>query len=379
MAVSLKHNFVSPVADLGEADKTGPDEWNAEHNLTLATDRLLGRDTAGDGAVEEISVTGGLEFTGAGGVQIADAGVTNAKLATNAVTSSELANGAVQTINIGNGQVTTVKIANNAVDATKLDDTASFVVAGLDVDATGATGLLDVGSDRTSGIVGGVRWFGHDSGGANSNFAQINTSILDNTAASEDGRLDLLTWVAGAAGSRLHLAQGVWTPGATGGDQGADTINASGLFVDSVPVITSRAALVRNSTAQAIADSTITVLDWDTEDYDDDGIHESVTNPSRLTVPTGVTRVRLTAYIDFAANSTGRRLVQIRKNGTATVGSGIPTFNFDATSAGITTIQVVSAPIVVAATDFFEIDVFQNSGVSIDVRVGSWFGMEIIE
>lgn len=35
----------------------------------IATDRLLGRDTAGSGDVEEITVGGGLEFTGSGGIQ----------------------------------------------------------------------------------------------------------------------------------------------------------------------------------------------------------------------------------------------------------------------------------------------------------------------
>jgi hypothetical protein len=45
-----------------------------------ATDRLVGRDTAGAGAAEEISVGGGLEFTGSGGIGIANDGVTNARL-----------------------------------------------------------------------------------------------------------------------------------------------------------------------------------------------------------------------------------------------------------------------------------------------------------
>lgn len=66
MVVSLKHNFTSPIPDAGSPDEVGPDEWNAEHLLTLSTDRLLGRDTAGTGAAEELSVTGGLAFSGSG-------------------------------------------------------------------------------------------------------------------------------------------------------------------------------------------------------------------------------------------------------------------------------------------------------------------------
>jgi hypothetical protein len=46
----------------------------------MATDRLLGRDTASSGNPEEISLTGGLEFTGSAGIQIANDGVTYAKI-----------------------------------------------------------------------------------------------------------------------------------------------------------------------------------------------------------------------------------------------------------------------------------------------------------
>jgi hypothetical protein len=46
---------------------------------TMATDRLIGRDTAGTGAPEYVTVGGGLDWTGTGGIQIANAGVTHAK------------------------------------------------------------------------------------------------------------------------------------------------------------------------------------------------------------------------------------------------------------------------------------------------------------
>ncbi len=47
----------------------------------ITTDRLIGRDSAGDGPPEEIAVTNGLEFTGAASIGIANDGVTNARLA----------------------------------------------------------------------------------------------------------------------------------------------------------------------------------------------------------------------------------------------------------------------------------------------------------
>lgn len=38
----------------------------------ITSDRLLGRDTTGNGAVEELGVSGGLEFSGAGTLQVTD-------------------------------------------------------------------------------------------------------------------------------------------------------------------------------------------------------------------------------------------------------------------------------------------------------------------
>lgn len=63
MAVSLKHNFVSAQADGPDTSVVRPSNWNAEHDLTMATNRLLGRTTAGTGVAEEISVGTGLTLS----------------------------------------------------------------------------------------------------------------------------------------------------------------------------------------------------------------------------------------------------------------------------------------------------------------------------
>ncbi len=64
MTVSLKHAFASAKADSGDATLIQPSNWNAEHTLTQATGKLLGRSTAGVGATEEISVGTGLSLSG---------------------------------------------------------------------------------------------------------------------------------------------------------------------------------------------------------------------------------------------------------------------------------------------------------------------------
>lgn len=72
----------------------------------LATDRLIGRDTTGTGAPEVLTVGGGIEFTGAGGIQSSahtgdvtkPAGSTVTTIAANAVTNAKLAQVATATL-----------------------------------------------------------------------------------------------------------------------------------------------------------------------------------------------------------------------------------------------------------------------------------------
>jgi len=81
----------------------------------IATDRLLGRDTAASGDPEEITVGGGLEFTGTGGIQ------------TSALSGdvTKAAGG------------TTTTISNNAVTDAKLRDSAALSVIGRASNTTG--------------------------------------------------------------------------------------------------------------------------------------------------------------------------------------------------------------------------------------------------
>lgn len=60
MALQVTHSFVSAKADGSDPTRVQPSNWNAAHSLSMATSRLLGRTTAGDGAVEEISAGTGL-------------------------------------------------------------------------------------------------------------------------------------------------------------------------------------------------------------------------------------------------------------------------------------------------------------------------------
>lgn len=56
MAISLKHTFQSAKADGADSSLVQPSNWNAEHTLTAAAGKVIGRDTSGAGAVQELPI-----------------------------------------------------------------------------------------------------------------------------------------------------------------------------------------------------------------------------------------------------------------------------------------------------------------------------------
>jgi len=57
MAITVTHQFVSLKGDGTDATLVRPTNWNASHNINMATNRVIGRLTAGPGAAEELPVT----------------------------------------------------------------------------------------------------------------------------------------------------------------------------------------------------------------------------------------------------------------------------------------------------------------------------------
>lgn len=118
-------------------------------------------------------------------------------------------------------------------------------------------------------------------------------------------------------------------------------------------------ARVYNSTTQSLTTATQTAITFDSERVDVGGMHSTVTNTSRLTVPTGEGGwYRLGGCIEFAANATGYRNVSIRINGTTYV--AVQT----SVSAGAGTGHrvMVACEYQMAAGDYAELIGFQTSG-----------------
>lgn len=124
-------------------------------------------------------------------------------------------------------------------------------------------------------------------------------------------------------------------------------------------------ANVSNSASQAIATATPFILAFNTDDDDPDGMHDPVTNNSRITIPTGEAGTYLFGFnARWEGNSTGVRTARLIKNGTTIVA----TLTEDGLS--INHYMLVSFPrqFGVVATDFFEVEVEQNSGGGLDLE-----------
>lgn len=106
--------------------------------------------------------------------------------------------------------------------------------------AAGPFGVLDrnSASPAAGDELAKWEWRGRNSLAESHDYAELVGRITDPTDGAEDGELRMLTSVNGVVDYRLIVGDGVYTPGATGGSQGVDTINASGLFVNGVAAIT---------------------------------------------------------------------------------------------------------------------------------------------
>ncbi len=127
----------------------------------VASDRLLGRDTAGTGACEELTVSGGLEFTGSGGVQrsaltgdvTASAGSNATTIASNAVTTAKIANDAVTYAKMQNVSATDKLLGRSTAGAGDVEEIACTAAGRAlldDANAAAQRTTLGLGTAATS-------------------------------------------------------------------------------------------------------------------------------------------------------------------------------------------------------------------------------------
>ncbi len=125
-------------------------------------------------------------------------------------------------------------------------------------------------------------------------------------------------------------------------------------------------ARVHHNTTQSIANATVTALAFNSETADTDTIHDTSTNNQRLTCKTAGIYL-IVGQVAIQSNATGFRAALIRLNNGATY---IAAEQRQAVN-GDGTFMTVSSIYPLAVNDFVTLEVYQNSGGSLNAIVSS--------
>lgn len=129
---------------------------------------------------------------------------------------------------------------------------------------------------------------------------------------------------------------------------------------------------LRMTLNQSVASATWAIINWDAEEFDTPGWHDTVTNNSRITVDrTGYYEV--SAVGGWVANGAGARYMAFTKNGTRII--QLP----DGPPGAILFSHHFADTLLLAAGDYLELSVYQDSGGALDFRSGeSYFNVRFL-
>ena len=123
------------------------------------------------------------------------------------------------------------------------------------------------------------------------------------------------------------------------------------------------ACSIKHSAAQSIATATTVTMLGDTENYDNDAMHSTVTNNSRITAQTAG-RYLATALVEFPTNGTGIRSLNFLVNNTTTY-AGI---QIGSTGSG-NLLPPAARTLILSAGDYVECTAYQTAGGTISVQL----------
>lgn len=205
-----------------------------------------------------------------------------------------------------------------------------------------------------------------ETAGDNNNTAA--DAVLYADASSGTTVANPVTTTAGGALPEVYVDEGSYTLVVGGGQfrGGSQQISAQ-----AVPAAASASgtsvATVRRTTSQAIATDTAVAVSWETAEINESGLW-TLDVPTRFTVPatvTGTVKARVSASVVWTYHASNRRFIRIKKNGVV-IARVQAIASTDTQSSGPQSVLV--SPIVNAvAGDYFEVEVYQSSGTSLNL------------
>lgn len=298
-------------------------------------------------------------------VAMGGTGYAALKLSANSVGTRQLKKGAVTTSKLHRGAVTGSQVASNSLTGAQINASTLGTVpnAANAAHATNSEQLGGLGSGlyqlscpggKAVQILGSASESCTDTV-ANATNATNASNAANATNASHATNSDQLG--ASPASAYLKGTDSI-TTGDLGGTYSAPTLNTGSVVPSKFGTIPGVRA--RNSGGTNISDSTLTPLTFDTNDYDNDSMHSTSTNTSRLVAPIdGVYEV--TGDVIWHPNATGTRVLYITKNGSTDVAYTEVPVNSSGTDTG----QQATTQVNLGAGDYVQLRAYQNSGSTI--------------
>lgn len=140
-----------------------------------------------------------------------------------------------------------------------------------------------------------------------------------------------------------------------------------------IPQIKFSGASLSKST-QSINNTTVTVITWDTEEYDTDNYHSTSTNTSRITVPfTGYYNITVTFGWTTYVSASARTLLSPKVNGVAKA----EFFDLNI-SSGAEPSFTVTKDFYFTANDYIELEIYQDTGTARSISGDSRFQIKFL-
>jgi len=179
------------------------------------------------------------------------------------------------------------------------------------------------------------------------------------SASLIDAKGDLIVGTADNTVGRLAV-------GTNGYTLVADSVEATGLKWVAPAAAGFVGASVSNSGSQSIANTTETIMTFDTEQFDTDAFHSTASNTGRMTVPTGKGgKYLLSGMFNCGTNAVNMEFY-LYVNGSYYI-TGFPQTQSLQNSRG-TALAILNVVVSLSAGDYVEVKAYQESGGAINVR-----------
>jgi len=286
----------------------------------------------------------------------------------------------------GNGfQLNTTSNSRAIIEGNRLTGNAGQATGNIGIDIQSSTTIEDQIIGNFVGAYGTA--FKNRSGGVDMVAGNIFEGVAtgcDVTAVGSSGwSIYSNNYCSGPTNSLIHNSGNGATYTTNHFDNGSGTYLAPTITAGTPNFVPDHVlqAVVWNNAAQSTANITYTVLTWNQEEKNTDGMHSTSVNPTRLIAPIPG-QYQVCGEVDFATNNTGGRIFQVRKNAAGLSGGGTLMFQVagaTVTGSGDDTMITGCREIAMSSNDYVELFAYQSSTGNLNVQGSqptTWFSLE---